>query len=131
MKGKKMIWILTVLAVVAAGGLIAIRYANRPRTQQGVKSITVEIIHSDSSKRTVPVTTERDLLEEVLNDEHLAEGSQGPYGLYIETADGETASYSVDQAWWKLLIDGEQAQQGVGETPIEDGRLYTLEYAQD
>ena len=55
-------------------------------------------------------------------------GEQGPYGLYIQTVDGETADYSVDKAYWALFEGEDYATQGADQTVIEDGDSFRLVY---
>ena len=55
-------------------------------------------------------------------------GTEGAYGLMINTVNGETADYSVDQSYWSFIINGEYAMEGMNTTPITDGGQYKLEY---
>ena len=63
--------------------------------------------------------------EEAALDEKLAEGEQGPYGLFITTVDGETAQGSLRQ-WWCITKGGEKVDTGVDATPIADGDHFEL-----
>jgi len=58
----------------------------------------------------------------------LAEGSEGPYGLYITQVDGERAVYEEDGAYWALFQNDQPATQGADLTPIADGDLFSLVY---
>ena len=52
----------------------------------------------------------------------------GNVGDMIVTVDGITADYSVDQGWWKLLIDGEMANVGVDDCTVTEGGQYAFVY---
>ena len=52
----------------------------------------------------------------------------GEYGLYFDTADGETADYSVDGGWWQVFIGEESATIGADGIAITDGGVYKLVY---
>lgn len=131
MKPKQSGWIGGLFIAGAAGLLMAVFFATKPQTSVGEKEITVEVIHSDKTKKETVLQSDAAFLEEALLDASLVEGSQSQYGLYIETVDGETARYDQKKAWWKLLVNGEPASRGAAEVPVEDGAVYTLEYVQD
>ena len=94
----------------------------------GQKNITVEVIHKDASTKTFTYDTDEEYLGDVLLQEGLVEGEEGPYGLYIKSVDGEVADYEVDQSYWSLLIGEDYATQGADQTPIADGDHFKLVY---
>ena len=55
----------------------------------------------------------------------MVEGEEGPYGLYIKTVDGETAS-DADRTWWCITKDGGEVTTSADLTPIADGEHYEL-----
>lgn len=118
-----------VLFLALAVVLGVIWRVSRPGTAQGEKHITVEVVHKDGSEAEFTYETDEAYLGAVLAGEELISGSQGAYGLYVETVDGETADYSVDGGWWKLSCNGEDAQTGVDSVPVHDGDRYTWTYA--
>ena len=64
-------------------------------------------------------------LRGALEQEKLVSGSESQYGLFITSADGETADDSKQQ-WWCVTKGGEQVNTGVDTTPIADGETYEL-----
>ena len=104
---KARIGVLILLA--AAALLAAVYYFARPQPVAGAKTVTVEVIHGDGS----------------ISEELGVEGENGPYGLYIQTVDGETAS-DADRTYWSLSKDGEITPNGADLTPIADGERYEL-----
>ena len=123
---KKSMLLAAVLAV-AVIALSGIWVLTRPQTSSGEKDLTVQVVHSDSSIRSFAITTSAEYLGEALVDANIVEDNQGPYGLYILTADGETASESK-QEWWCLTKGGESLVTGASETPIADGDVYELTF---
>lgn len=118
-------------AVVLAALLIVLGIvwtATRPETSAGGKTITVEVVHKDESKKTFTCQTDEEYLAPVLVSEGIVEDNQGEYGLYIEVADGEKADFNVDGGFWALLQDGESTPTGASETPIHDGDSFSLVY---
>lgn len=100
----------------------------RPEAVQGSKTVTVEVVHSDGTTKVMTYHTDEEYLGDVLLEEGLAEGEQGPYGLYIQSVDGEEASYERDKAYWSLYEGEDYATQGADQTVIEDGDCFRLEY---
>ena len=123
-----------ILAVAAVAALIAILlgvwFATRPETTQGAKTITVEVVHKDGSTKTFTCHTNEEYLGPVLDAENIAQGEEGPYGLYIKFADGEKAVYEEDGERVYLSMNTAgicRAVTGGGETiPIEPGAPFIL-----
>ena len=55
----------------------------------------------------------------------MIEGEEGPYGLFITSADGVKAEESLQQ-WWCITKDGEMLTTGASEAVIADGEHYEL-----
>ena len=122
-------------AILAFGALLCVAALflglytlSRPQTVPGVKTITVEVVHKDTSSRSFTFWTDEEYLGPALIDEGLVLGEQGPYGLYIQWVDGETADYNVDQSYWALFEGEEYATQSADQTVIEDGDHFRLVY---
>ena len=125
MKGnRKTLFAVAALAVVAAL-MLGIWYFTRPQAQEGAKTVVVEVVHADESAKEFTYSTCAQYLGELLLDEKLAEGEQGPYGLFITTVDGETAQDSLRQ-WWCITKDGKQTETGADTVPIADGDHFEL-----
>lgn len=87
------------------------------------KTITVTVVHGDGSSKEFTVKTDKEMLGEALVDEELVAGEIGPYGLFVQTVDGETAD-DANQEWWCLTKGGESVETGADSTPVEDGATY-------
>lgn len=120
---KIMISLIALIAVIAV--FLGIYRFTREDTAKGAKTVTVEVIHKDSSLKTFEYHTDREYLGEVLADEALATGEEGAYGLFITTVDGETAD-DANQEWWCITKDGEYLNTSADQTPIADGEKYEL-----
>jgi len=93
----------------------------------GAKTISVEVVHGDGSRKTFEYHTDREYLGEVLKDEELVDGEESAYGLFIMTVDGETID-EADQEWWCITRGGKQLNTGADQTPIADGEDYELTF---
>ena len=110
----------------AACLLAAVLYLHtRPETTEGGKIIDVVVIHGDGSQTGFQYRTDAEYLGDVLAENGLAEGTEGPYGLFITTVDGETAD-EARQQWWCITREGEMLSTGADQTPIADGEQYEL-----
>ena len=126
MKNKKRLISLLALAAVAAV-LLGVWYASRPETSAGGKALTIEVVHGDGSANIFDVKTDAEYLADVLVDNEIVVDNQSTYGLYILTADGETADESK-QEWWCITRSGESLMTGASETPVADGEHYELTF---
>lgn len=121
---KKAVIAAVCLAAVAVVLLVVWRFA-MPKGAAGGKSITVQVVHGDGSTKDFPLTTEEEYLGPALVSGGVVEDNQSDYGLYILTADGETADEGAQQ-WWKVTKDGEMVNTGADSTPIAGGEHYEL-----
>lgn len=117
-----------VLFCLTAAVLGVIWRTSRPQTAPGEKHITVEVIHSGGSRAEFSYDTDEEYLGAVLVSEGLISGSEGMYGLYVETVDGETADYGADNGWWRLSCNGEDSLVGADAVVINDGDRFTWIY---
>lgn len=122
---KKSLVIAAVCLIVCALVLLAVWWMNRPETSQGSKAVTVQVVHKDGSSKDFPLRTDQEYLGRALVEGGVVEDNQGPYGLFILTADGETVDES-NQEWWQVTKGGEYLNTGADETPIADGEHYEL-----
>ena len=123
MKNKKLIIAVAAFAAVLAL-VLGVYFATRPDTSAGSKTITVTVVHSDSTSKEFTYQTDAEFLGEVLTAEGLIEGENGMYTV----VDGETASWENDQAYWAFMIGEEYAMVGMDDAPIADGDTFKLVY---
>ena len=109
------------LLLVVALALTWLHFA--PRGSAGDKSIALDVTHGDGTMVHFRIATDAQFLRQALEDMDLISGSEGPYGMYVTTVDGETADESARQ-WWCFTREGEMLSTGVDETPIADGESY-------
>ena len=121
---KKLILAVVCVAVLAVA-LFALWRLNAPQTQAGAKALTVQVIHKDGSTKDFDLHTDQEFLGRALVEGQVVEDNQSAYGLYILTADGETADEN-NQEWWQVTQHGEYLMTGADETPIADGDHFEL-----
>ena len=126
-KKQKKAQILTaaITLLVLIGALFLLSSSMKPKTSQGSKEVTVEVVHKDGTSKEFVYHTDKEYLGEVITEEKLVEGEEGQYGLFITAADGESVE-GTD--WWCITKDGEMLNTSADQTPIEDGEHYELTY---
>ena len=129
MKNKKVL-LAAIALLVVAGVMAAVYFATRPTVQDwtGSKTITVTVVHSDGKSQEFSYSTDKAYLGEVLQEAGLISGTPGEFGLYIETVDGESASWEEHGAYWAFYEGEEYATTSVDLAPITDGAVYKLVY---
>lgn len=127
MKNKKLI-LIAVALIACVAVMLGIFVMTRPDTVAGNKTVTVTVVHKDGSEKVFICKTDAEYLGTVLVDENIVTPNYGEFGLYFDTADGETADYNVDGGWWQVFIGEESAMVGADQIPIADGDTFKLVY---
>lgn len=127
MKKNTKIVLGVVALVVVVAVLLGVYFAARPDAVEGAKALTVTVVHGDGSEKVFDVHTDAEYLAEALIENEIVEDNQTEWGLYILTADGETAD-EANQEWWCMTKAGEMCMYGASETVIADGESYELTF---
>ena len=121
-KTKKILAVVLLLAVAAAAVLLYLHFS--PKAAEGAKTVVVEVVHKDESKKEFTLHTDAETLRGALDEQKLIEGEDRG-GIYmVIVVDGETADYDVDGSYWAMLQDGEWMMTVVDDTMIQDGDHY-------
>ena len=91
---RKILIIAGICLVVLAIIFVAIYGVFMPRGQAGEKTIGLTVVFSQDNQKEYKIHTDAENLGDALKEEKLVDGTQGEYGLYIETVDGVTADAS-------------------------------------
>lgn len=120
--GSRALSLLLALMMIV---FVATGCSNNAQSSGGTetKTVTLTVTHRDGSTKEFTVKTSQEMLGAALQDEKLIEGTDGQYGLFVTTVDGETVDDSA-QEWWCLTKGGQQVNTGVDSTPAEDGAAY-------
>ena len=124
-KGSKKIIIAAAALIAVVAVLLLVWKLQAPKGQAGSKTVVVEVVHGDGSNREFSLKTDEAYLGSALVEGKVVEDNQSSYGLYILTADGETADEG-NQEWWQITKNGEKLNTGADSTPIEDGDHFEL-----
>lgn len=123
--------VLGVAALVVLIAVFALCYISfRPKTQQGAKSFTVEVIDDQGESKKYTGHTDAEYLRQALEelDGFTMEGSESQYGLYVETVNGVKADYNANGSYWSFYVNGALCNYGVDSQPVADGDAFTIQY---
>lgn len=126
---KKIAIAITVLAAIIV--IFAVIYViAKPKANQGSKAVTIEVTDNEGKITTYETKTDAEYLGEVFAeiDDLTVEGTEGDYGLYIDTVNGLTADYAEDGAYWSIYVNGEYGNYSADQQPVADGDVYGLVY---
>lgn len=123
--------IALIALIIAVGVCLTLWLVRRPETAPGTKALFVQVIHGDGGVKDFELQTKAEYLAQaLLEHEPLSvRGDDGPFGLYIQTVDGETAS-DADRTFWSISRDGVPLTVGAGSQPVADGEHYELTLTQ-
>ncbi|GFI42997.1 hypothetical protein IMSAGC018_00661 [Lachnospiraceae bacterium] len=123
--GRKKTLILVTTLIIAAIAMFIVYKVFMPEGKAGEKEITVTVVHADESSKDFIYQTDEAYLGDVLKAEELVDGTEGEFGMFITSVDGETADDSKEQ-WWCITKGGESVNTSADQTPIEDGDKFEL-----
>ncbi len=125
MNKKTIIAVVALVLVVAA--LLGVYLAARPQTQEGVKTITVTVVHKDKTEVVKTIHTDEEYLAQVMIAEGLIAADNIQNGMF-DTVDGETAVWAEDEGWWAIYEGDAMSNLGIEEIPVADGKAYRFVY---
>ena len=106
MKKRTKIIIGVIALVAVAAVLLGVYFATRPDAQAGAKALSITVVHGDGTEKVFDVHTDAEYLDAALLENEIVEDNQTEFGLYILTADGETADEAQEE-WWCITKDGQ------------------------
>lgn len=127
-KTKVVIGLVALVAVIAL--LIGAYVMFGPKTTEGAKSITIEVIDNEQKSTVYEVNTDAEFLRQAMEEAKGLEfsGNESEYGLTLMTVNGVTADFNVDNSYWSVTVNGEYGMFGIDSQPVTDGDAYQLVY---
>lgn len=119
--------IALVIVVVAA---LSIYSVYGPKTTEGAKAITVDVVDNEGATKTYSSNTDAENLRQALEelDGFTMTGEESEYGLMVETVNGVKAVYEEDKAYWSFYVNDEYCTVGTDTQPVNDGDRFKIEY---
>ena len=124
-QGKKKTIIAIAVALVLIAAFIACYGAFMPKGDDGIKEITVQVVHADGTSKEWEISTHSENLRGALEEQKLIAGDDSGATLFVTTVDGYTAE-AANEEWWCFTKGGEVMMTGVDDTVISDGDRYEI-----
>lgn len=103
-----------------------------PKTQEGAKEVTVEVVDDKEQTKEYVVQTDAEYLIGVLEaaeEQGLTfEAKKGEFGLTVVAVNGVLADYEKDNAYWAFYVNEEYCNYGVEEQPAAAGDVFRIAY---
>lgn len=127
---KVLLGVVAFLAVVVLLG--AVYFFTRPETSKGAKEVEITVVNKDGEKTEYQIDTDAEYLQQVMDEakeEGLTySGTEGEFGLMVDTVNGEKAVYEENGAYWGFTVNGEYCNYGIAEQPVADGDEFEIVY---
>lgn len=129
-KSNKKLIIGTVLLVALIAVFAVVFFLFRPKTTEGAKSITIEVVDNEANSTVYDVNTDAEYLRQAMEEADGLEfsGTESEFGLMVDTVNGVTADWNVDQSYWSFWINGNYCEYGIDSQPVTDGDAFQIIY---
>ena len=98
-------------------------YTENAEVGEGEKTVEMTVTAEDKSI-VITVKTDAETVGDMLRETSVATGSEGNYGLFVDTVNGIKADWDTDGTYWGFYVDGEFSSVGVDGVDIPtDGSL--------
>lgn len=114
--------------LIAALALVYLVFSEKPVS--GSKAITITVVNSAAQEKAFPVRTDAQYLRQAMDECRglTYSGTEGPYGIMLDTVNGERVVYSENGAYWSVTVNGQYGNYGIDEQPVEDGDAFVIAY---
>lgn len=130
-KSNKKLFIGVGVMVLLIALFAVLFFLFRPKAVQGAKSITIEVVDNNGVSTVYDVHTDAEYLRQAMEEAKGLEfsGTESEYGMMVETVNGITADYNVDQSYWGFFVNGEYCNYGIETQPVTDGDAFRIVYS--
>ena len=108
------------------GGQGDMLYTEDTTLGTGDTAFTLIVEHINDKKITFTINTNEAILSNALTGVGILQGHDSTYGLYIDSVNGVTHDFNVDQTYWAIYEGDEYAQTGIDGITIVNGATYKL-----
>lgn len=129
-KGNKKLIIGVIVMALLIAMFAVLFFLFRPKTVQGAKTITIEVVDDNAASALYTTHTDAKYLRQAMEETDGLEfsGTEGEFGLMVETVNGVTADYNADQSYWGFYVNGEYCNLGIDTQPVTDGDAFRIVY---
>ena len=128
---KKLLGLGLLIVLIAVFAVVYGKFSEKP--VEGSKKITIEVVNSKEESTMYELQTDAEFLEQAMNEAEGLEyvGEEGPYGIQLNSVNGEAAVYEENAAYWGFFVNGEYCNYGISEQPVNDGDAFQIIYTVD
>lgn len=128
MNKKKVLGVGILVALVVVLGLLYGAFKEKPVA--GSKAITIEVVNSEGEVTSYELQTDAEYLQQAMDEADGLEysGTEGDYGMMIDTVNGEKAVFEETGAYWGFYVNDDYCNYGISEQPVEDGDVFQIVY---
>ena len=132
---KKLLSLFIGLSIIFCS-VFSLACKNPNDTHEGVKTVAIKVDYGSLERKTDSYFLETEgyyVLDAMKKCSDLYAnfsygGSDSGYGFFVETINGETASWAKNNSYWALYINGDYASYGVSQQAIADGDIILFVY---
>lgn len=126
---KLIIGTIVLAALIAVFAIVFFLF--RPKAVQGAKFITIEVVDNNANSTIYDIHTDVEYLRQAMEEADGLEfsGTESEYGMMVETVNGVTADWNVDQSYWGFFVNGDYSNYGIDTQPVTDGDVFRIVYS--
>lgn len=127
---KKKLFIAGGFLILLIAALAAVYAAFGAKPVTGSKYVTIEVISQSQESTIYELQTDAEFLKQAMEEARglTFSGTEGPYGLMIDTINGEKAEYNTNGAYWSFYVNDTYCNYGIESQPVLDGDSFTIAY---
>lgn len=120
-----------IVALVAVIALMVFAYSKfGEKPVEGSKTITIEVVNDKGESVKYEIKTDAEYLQQAM-DEAKAKGleysgTEGQYGLTVDTVNGLYAEYTATASYWSFYVNEAYCNYGVSQQPVNDGDAFKI-----
>lgn len=90
------------------------------------KEFIFNVVDAEGVETVFQISTTEDMVGAALMAEGLIEGTDGEWGLMVDTVNGVQLDWDTTGMYWAFYVDGEYSNTGVDVTEIVEGQTYAF-----
>lgn len=129
-KLSKKVGIGLAVLIVVIGIMAGLFMMFRPKTMEGSKKVTIEVVSIEDAKKLYEIKTDAEYLRQAMEETKglTFSGTESEFGMMVDTVNNVRADYGKDGAYWAFYVNGEYCQYSIDTQPVLDGDKFIIAY---
>ncbi len=149
MNKKKILGVSLLVVLIAVLAIVSYVFTNKPEEEKNknkgtntevestsgdvdeeLKKVIIEVVDSKGESKEYQLDTDAKTLREAMEEAEGLEfsGTEGQYGMMVDTVNGEIADYATNGAYWGFYVNGEYCMSGIDTQAVNDGDRFQIKY---